>query len=350
MTNRNIQKQIKEEWIEHLQKVDDINLLENLSHNYITILKSLNIIEHQSKKLQSEHNERKEEKHNPIYNETSDWNINVYTFQRRLKGGIGIQEIDGEKSIELVPERIVREHGLESGDKIKIKKHAYGNNKHLFAKQYDMEKAEVENYPIISYNNALVDYDDTLKMFVIKGYYHEDGYRKLPTLIIKEDDIQKYYIEVGDIVDVAHLPDRSSVVIRWKYSTDEKNYNKPQKASIYKEKTSDDKADKQLINSPIANKTIGIVGANNYVVNYKKEVEQRNGILLSTESVQRKQIEDFVNQCDLVVIPIFNVSHIKMDLAKSSSNKLKVPYIILRNTGKYSFINEIEKELMSHDK
>lgn len=40
MNNRNIQKQIKEEWIEHLQKVDDINLLENLSHNYITILKS----------------------------------------------------------------------------------------------------------------------------------------------------------------------------------------------------------------------------------------------------------------------------------------------------------------------
>ncbi len=345
MNYSSIREQIKESWIKDIQNEDNIETLDYLSKNYITILNSLCNIQSKSRNTLDTNTEQKNKNVDEDVCTIED--SNIYIFQRRLKGGIAIPKSKKEQEIVLVPETIIRDQDLNSGDNIKIDKHALGNNKHSFTKIENMEKAEPDNYPMIAYNNSVVSFDETLKSYIIKSHYKSDGLHTIPTLIINDEDITRYQIEDGDIVDVAHMTDRSSVKIRWKYSSKETPYHKPQKSSTYKDTRSNETIDSSLANSPISNRTIGIIGGSTYINGYIAEVKQRNGKVITTEAVQKAQIENLVNKSDIVVIPIFDVGHIKMDIAKASCKKKDKPFVILRSNGRSTFVQTVEQHLIS---
>ncbi|HHD0846050.1 DUF2325 domain-containing protein [Staphylococcus capitis] len=326
---------IKEKWIDDVHDIDDVNILEEISTQYVSILKSLNHIQSIVPEC-TDHEGHIEEK------KRENTSLNLYVFQRRLRGGIGIQKSGDEESVEIVPESIIKDLSLETGDVFKLEKHAFGINKHRFTKQHHLPKEEVEDYPIVSYDTAIASYDNILKCFTIKGYYNDGKVKSTPQLVINEDDVNRYRVEDGDIIDVAHQPNRSSVRIRWKYNTEEETYIKPRKSSEYK----DTHSQKEMIDdSVIENKCIGVIGASSYINRYKEEIEKRNGTLLNTDSEQKEQIENFVLQSDLIVIPIFEVGHIKMDLAKKYAKEYDKPYVILRSNGRSNFIDSVENSL-----
>ncbi|HDA5091078.1 TPA: DUF2325 domain-containing protein [Staphylococcus aureus] len=345
MEIENIIDTVKENWINKIRKTNDIEKLESLSSNYITILKSLTSISNTLSET-----DKQLDREQPIQhvesNHNHDFPIDLYVFQRRLRGGIATQNDESTQVTELVPESIVREEGLVNGDVIKIEKHYYSNNTHRFTKQNNIPRENVGDYPIVSYDNAIVTFDDTLQQYTIKCYYTDGGMKTTPQLIISNIDVERYGLKDGDVVDVAHQPNRSSVRVRWKYSTDELPYVKPRKASEYKENESTQMSIKDSI---IKDKTIGVIGAESYIQSYTEEVEKRKGNLIHTDSEVKGKIENLVNQSDIVVIPIFEVGHIKMDLAKHFCKELDIPYLILRSNGRSNFIMSIEKYLSNNE-
>lgn len=337
-----IKQKLKEDWIDSIEKVDDINLLENLSKSYINILKELNNIQEISERLND--NELDVSKEDSIdSNSTDEISINSYIFQRRLRGGIGIQKLNKEEAIELIPESVVREQELETGDIVKIEKHIDGINKHRFTKQKHMPKADIsEEYPITSYDNAIVYYDDIIKKYTVKSYCDENGIKTIPQIIIHDNDVERYGLKDGDIVDVAHSPSRSIARVRWLYNSNQSHYVKPQKSSFYKDKTSNTKKE---YNSPIEDKTILVLGADSYINSYREEIEKRKGTLLNTNSNRSTNIQHMIDNSDIVVIPIFETSHTKMEQAKAYCKKENKRFIILDNSGRSIFIKELEDNL-----
>lgn len=359
MSLSTIQKEIKEYWLKDISSKVNISEIAEYSEIYISILKNLETL--QAMKNSSEKDSPStiltDDDNTNITNlvsekekETSNtFAINDYVFQRRLRGGIGKQVSSADEVVELIPENVIRDEELENGDIVKIEKHYYGNNRHRFTKQ-PFEKVDIDNdtYEIIEYNNAIVKYDSILNQYTINSYWGEDGIKSLPPLLINRDDVERLDLHDGYIVDVAHLPERSTVRVRWSYKTDAPiAHSKPNKPTFYKENTTT--PDKEFY-SNIKGKTIFMVGGDSNINRYKEEIEKRGGQFFSTDSDRETMITHMIENSDIVVIPIFETSHIKMKIAKAHCNKLDIPYLILEKGGRRIFINEVECLIEDNDK
>ncbi|MDK7284312.1 DUF2325 domain-containing protein [Staphylococcus pettenkoferi] len=344
MNVNKLQKEIKDYWLEDMASTKNISDLATYSEIYISILKKLDELQSLKQLSESETTES-ENKPTPSQDHASNFAINDYVFYRRLRGGIGKQVSDSETVIELIPETAVHEEELETGDIVKIEKHEYGKNRHRYTKQ-PFEKVEVtnddNNYDLIEYNNAIVTYDSTLNRYTIQSYWEEDGIKSLPTLLVNPEDVERLDLKDGYIVDVAHYANQNTVRVRWSYQTDDfSRYEKPQKPTFYK-KSVTNSTSKKVYDSNIKDKTIFMVGGTSRVNRYREEIEKRGGQLTSTDSDREAIITQMIDNSNIVIIPIFETSHIKMKIAKSHCQKLDIPYLILENGGRSIFINELE--------
>lgn len=337
MSLKSIQKEIKEYWIEDISSTSSIDDVETYSDIYLSILKELQNLQNfkQTLVIETSDNDVQEKT-----TQSEQRSINDYIFHRRVRGGIGVQTVDNEESVEPVPENVIRREELEPGDTVKIEKHYDGTNKHRFTKQ-PFEKVAVDDsdYPIIEYNNAIVSFDNNLNQYVIQSYASEEGIKSLPLLLIHQDDVKRLELEEGYIVDVACTPDRNTVRVRWSYKTHAPTYIKPNKPSFYKDTT---EPTNEIIESNIKNKKILMVGGDSNINRYREEINKRGGELVTTNSNRESLIQNMIYSCDIVVIPIFETSHIKMNIAKAYCNKTDIPYLILEKSGRTHFINEIE--------
>lgn len=336
MSLSSIEKELKQHWIEDIEYNSDIKCLEEYSKLYISILNNLKALQNIRQSLDTNNSQ------NDINKKEPSRSINDYIFHRRLKGGIGVKSEESEEIVELIPEKIVREQELETGDTVKIEKYVNGS-RHRFTKQHHFNKIPINEgeYQIKEYNNAIVSFDNNLNEYIIKSYSSEDGIKPLPRLLINKEDVQHFKLKEGDIIDCASMAHRNIVKVRWSYNTSVPTYNKPNKSSFYKDNT-DVESHSDIIESNIKNKNIFMVGGDNNVNRFTEEIKKRGGTLITTQSNRETMITNLIDNSDIVVIPVFQTSHIKMHIAKSYCNKTNTPYLILEKDGRSHFIKELE--------
>ncbi|QDW97619.1 DUF2325 domain-containing protein (plasmid) [Staphylococcus warneri] len=332
---------IKEEWNHDINRNTDIEEIKNLSEKYLTILDNLNDIKIEQDKSVSEDNET------PKYNteeiekqETSSEDI--YVLRRRLFGGDGLKDISDNNPI-FVPETVIRNEKLNHGDHFLFIKDGVSEGRNYFEK---IEKPKdnyirIEDNDIESYDYATVQYDKLLDTLVCAKSYEEGVLKNIPQYPIVDYDINKFKIEEGDIVSVARRSD-TNYRVRWKYNTqDPLPTPESKKSSYYKTKYTKDENAKD--NNWLKDKTIGIVGGDTFINNYKEEVEKRGGLVKYTDSDKAQQIETLVYQSDLIVIPIRQTSHAKAEISKECAKTIGKPFVILDTNGRSYFVDKLKE-------
>lgn len=333
---------VKCEWIDDIKQMNNVDDISNQTQHYLEILKHLEELYSKNDK-EVENGVSNQRDHLEINGDTDNLeDDNVYIFTRKLLGGLGIKNSNSEDTV-YVPENVIRSEKLEHGDSFIYVKNGLSIGRDKFNKVEEISKANIESNNIESYDYAVVDFDDTLKSYVCKSYYNDGVLSRLPTFLIHDNDVSKYKIEAGDLVTIAHMPDKSTVRIRWKYNVNEPIPTpKPKKASFYKENRV---PEEDNVSNEFLDVNIGIVGAEKYSNGYVEEVTKRGGKVHQTDSDIFNIIDNVVSKSDIVVIPVFQTSHAKSLMAKDLAKKKDIPYIILKTNGRTNFINEIRNKM-----
>lgn len=204
---------IKDEWANEIQSNTDLDLLRKKSKRYLKILNELNTLnnidleEHEA----SEFNTDKE-----ISNDEKE----VYIFRRKLLGGEGFKHND-DKTI-FVPESVVRQEKLEQGDRFKFIENGQSRGRNTFEKMKDKPKEKnIEYSNIVSYEYAIVDYDDSLNKFVCKEAYIDNELSPITPGVINLYDVEKFSVIVGNLISISRIKDKSIYRIRWVHDDQE---------------------------------------------------------------------------------------------------------------------------------
>ncbi|GGA85739.1 DUF2325 domain-containing protein [Staphylococcus muscae] len=328
---------IKEAWIEDIKNNREIKKIEKQNKHYIKVLKHLEqlvlsdevctdrLIEKSTDNIETKKQE------------------DTFIFVRHLLGGEGIHPETGEKIF--VPESVVRNEMLEHGDRLTFEEHGNGYQRHKYHKLNGEKDQTIAALDIISYDYAIVDYDESIHRYVCKKYFKQGELTSIPICLLNEKDIIKFNIRKEDIISIAQTANHTTSRIRWKYDADEILPTPiKKKASYYKEhqeQTEMEDAEKAIFKG-IA---VGIFGASQFINNYIEEVEQRGGKVHHTESDSQCNVEAVVNKSDIIVIPITHISHVKAEQAKGYAKKSEKPFVILKNSGRSHFVSELKGHL-----
>lgn len=335
-------QQIKMEWANDINDSNDLEFLKNQSKHYLKILNELNNL---TIKENEENNLKKD-------NQKEDLLINdedIYILKRQLYGGEGIRPKSNNSVF--VPESVIRNLCLNHGDSFKYIKDGIARGRDLFENVTGISHDEsIEPNEIISYEYAIVEYDDSLNGYISRKAYDDNQLVRIEKGLIHNNDVERFKIKDGDIVSIARIKDRPTYRVRWLYDSQEYGkIIKPKKSSHYKENRSINSNDKYNEDNDFKNLTISIFGGDTFINSYIEEIEKRGGNVLYTDSDIHSRIETLVSQSDIAVIPIEHTSHAKAKSAKEVAKKLKKPYVILNNNGRTYFINEIKQALKDNN-
>lgn len=150
------------------------------------------------------------------YNQDQDEGIigKTFSFSRKLVGGV-ITDLNGGY---LLPEKMVRDMGLEDGDVVKVVGEKNTDDKSQYLFQIE-EKSNVSNHIRVEVPFCKVEKE--AGEYVVKeslnGIIRFD---EIPfTFILQEKDITRLDITVGDIVDVAFYRNNPSTArVTWKHN------------------------------------------------------------------------------------------------------------------------------------
>ncbi|MCS4486580.1 DUF2325 domain-containing protein [Staphylococcus americanisciuri] len=329
---------IKDAWIDDILNTQDIEVLEKRNKHYLKALRQIELLQPEDKEAIADNISEQLPTH-----QHKKENSDTYTFVRHLLGGEGVNPETGKTVF--VPESVVRNEALEHGDKLIFEENGNGYNRHAYHKLNAEKDHSVAAIDIECYDYAIVDYDDSIHRYICKKHFDHGELKSIPMCLLNEKDVIKFNINKEDIVSIAHTPNHTTSRIRWKYDADEIMPTPvKKKASYYKEDHESqelDEAEKEVFKDI----EVGIIGASQFINNYIEEVEQRGGKVHHTESDTQLQVETLVSKSDIVVIPILTVSHAKAEQAKAKAKKEEKPFIILKNSGRSSFVNELKEHL-----
>lgn len=330
-------KDIKSEWIKDINSITDNEELKQQSNGYMSILEQLDTLIETDKYISVENEAVIKEDNNSVLED------DLYILKRSLLGGIGVKHSSDEEVY--VPEKMIRHKELEHGDVFQYIKDGLSIGRDDY-KKVDKQSKDIEIEPntIVSYDYCKVEYREDINRYICNAYYDNGLLVKLPQyMIIHDNDVQKFNLNIGDLISVAHMPDKSVLRVRWVYNTDTPpTVQKPNKHSYYKDKLSNTNT---ILDSSFEDWNIGIVGSDSFINNYIDEVEKRNGTVHHTDSDVKKNVENIVNQSDIIVIPIRQTSHAKAEMVKAYAKDNNKPFIILRTDGRTNFVNQVNEKI-----
>ncbi|NBK46739.1 DUF2325 domain-containing protein [Staphylococcus delphini] len=333
---------IKQAWIKDIEQLHSVDEISEQSHHYLEMLKHLNALtivnNNESKQSIARMNDEKEE------HSQSDELDNVYILSRNLRGGIGLKE-NNDKDTVYVPENIIRSENLEHGDYFAYEKNGLSIGRDSFIKIETLPKGSIEEKEITSYDYAVIAFDDILQSYICNEYYNDGVLTKLTTILIHDEDVAKFKLEVGDLVTIAHMPDKSIARVRWKYSLNEAIPTPTSKKPTYYKQNTQGKDEDEVDKEEFLGIYVGVLGAEKFNNGYTEEVNKRGGTIFYTDSDVSSTVESVINKSDIVLIPIFNTSHAKALIAKKLAKKNNKPFIILKSNGRNTFVNEIRAQL-----
>lgn len=332
-------KTIKEAWTKEIEDTVNVKEIEVLSLDYIDVLKSIDKLHAKKKVKETEIAIIEKESQERLKAEDDN---NIYVLHRKLLGGEGVNTVNDNTIF--IPESVVRKEGMQHGDKLEYKENGIDYGRHFYKKVESVSReTDIEPNEIISYDYAIVEYDDSLERLVCKSNYENGKRTTMLSCLINDKDKDKYNIKENDIVSIAHMPNRSMCRVRWKYdASDPIPTPIEKKPSFYKEKSAKSDIKKENVFNGIS---IGIFGATTFINGYIEEIESRGGKVYHTESDVEAIIENVVKKSDIVVIPIRQTSHSKAEQAKAKAKKYEKAYIILESNGRNNLVMELTKAL-----
>ncbi len=264
----------------------------------------------------------------------------VYVFHRRLVGGMGIDANYSYNEV-YVPETIVRDQGLEHGDQFTIKK-AKDPRFNIYNKTGQNVDSTIDDNYVIEHDYCIVEHDPTLNEFITRKHLVDGELKRFGTHMLHDNDIEKFNIQNGDVIDISNAPDRTISRIRWKYNINETPpMPKPSKSSEYKQKSKDD-SNQRDVSHDFEGFTIGVLGGGDFIHKYRDDVKARGGQLTYTDMDSASAIERVVKKADIVVVPLAYTSHNKSIQGNDYAKKHNKPYVTVDTNGRTAFIQAVQ--------
>lgn len=294
--------------------------------------------------------------------DTQDSDVTPYTFKRILHGGIGRHpvnipdEVDSTLDIR-VTESAAQYLSLKTGDIITPYNPEDPDDKSVrVLKRTDgEERVEIRT---LAYAQPVAH---PRFGFIITHYIDTDGIRKsvedltpsVKFLIINRKDHKFHDIDEDSLVSVAWYQDsdkdmNTSLMCRVRSVVDTAriSYQKPGKASDYKEKDTEQKTCDPFLKDL----TVAIFGGPSSHQGYKEAIEQHGGRADLYDKIKQsdQMIRKALLNADIAVVPVSETSH-KMALAvKKYIGEMDMPVIYLEHNGRGKLLSElrdvVEKE------
>lgn len=274
----------------------------------------------------------------------------IYKFERRIKGG-SLPEIDA-----FVPERVIRDLDLETGDKLyaeKIEAQPGYTGPTLYT--YSLAERRTKDYPVtrIQLNNCIVKYDAS-----IGRYYTEKDINGLTLrlgempggIYLPESDATEMGLKEGDIVDVAYSAnDINHVRIAWRYNTEEKQAELTESQAMLAGRAKKDKAQKTY-EPTLENKHILMIGFEPGKADIRDEVERRKGSFEWGEGRENdSRLFSMISRADAVIFMLQHMKHTGSIRGVDFCKQLGVPFETMHNFGRSEFISKVEELVQEED-
>ena len=277
----------------------------------------------------------------PVESEEVDTS-KVYEFDRKLKGGTLI----GKNCF--IPERIVREQGIEHGDLVRVKE--TGRDEMSGNTFYDFTVEEARNRPPspdrIPIDYAVVEYDEFLKRYFVQEDMMGNTVRidEVPQkLYIQDSDVTYYELEEGDIIDIAYSKKQSNYVrVVWKYPIESpeeftrSSYSKQVKDKVKKE-----------YEQTLVGQTVLMVGFEPGRKRMEEEVLARGGEFMWAHGKKEGEtnLHNLVRKSTIVISMLEHMGHGGSKPTIRFAKELGIPHGEVHSFGRSTFINKVHEKL-----
>lgn len=264
-----------------------------------------------------------------------------YLVERKIRGAY-VPEIDG-----FIPEGVIRRIGIQHNDYVHAEK--IDDNKYDYTIAAKGEGIEPEyrkqfNYCIVEFEAGNLVAKRTFENVDIR-------YNEVPfTIILNNEDIIKFKVAEGDIVDIAFphdRPDKNKII--WKHITNwELNIpaNHTSKESKKDLQTEDETNDKNDIDPTLLEGTsVLLIGNEPKKALYKEKIEQRGGIFLWADAKDNLTfLEAQVKKADKVIFLLKVSGHTGMKQIKALCKKYNKPFLTTFSIGQSTVLKMAEEK------
>lgn len=300
--------------------------------------KSFSMKMEQSKERKQEKSASPKEKP-PAKIEKGEEPSDVHLFERHLSGGY-LPTLNT-----FLSEETVRSHKIKHGDLVKV----YPRGKSIDGKvQYACWLEEEKNCEPpkdrIQFDKCLIEVEASrLVCRKSKGkFLRVNG--EIFTMLVSDDEANKYSLKPGDIVDVAvNAKDLKKACVIWKHAIQSKTGSVTETDSRPK-KSQRIKKQKEKLNLTLKDKKILIVSNKNDRSRYEGEIVKRGGQLLMGDSdLLAEQMNALVSKADLAIVVTSKCSHDAMFSSRDTAKALKVPIVFAKSDGTTGIIHLAEQ-------
>lgn len=265
-------------------------------------------------------------------NDEAEKEETIYLFERKVRGGVVV----GLEGGYVIPERMVRDMGVQHGDKLKIKSIKEGEIKNSY--WFDIvEKGSGDNPERreLKYCKVKRDMGEHVISEYEKGNIRID---EIPfTFIINESDVNTFKIEEGDIIDVAYYKNNPTASLRvlYKHDTEEEipltSEQKRLNFTINKKTEDINKIEieKEFVINPqlFKNRKVLVVGGGSRKKDYLNAFSKFGALLEhATGDEDKTRITSMVTKADVVAISIGECSHDASQYTIRECKKFNKPF------------------------
>ena len=279
----------------------------------------------------------------------------VFTFERKVRGGI-IQDLEGGY---VIPEKMVRDMGIEHLDKVKIT--SFRKIEEDERTQYWFDIIEKVNAPVpnrIEYKFCKVE-KDFGELLVRSSHEGDIRIDDIPfQIIIKNEDVLTFNLKEGDIIDIAFYKNNPNYTVRvlYKHETDYsslENINSKNTTSNQSDKKKNKTTKQFLDRNSIFNKSLFrdrkvlIVGGVNRKADYRNTFEKLGAEFeLASGDEPKDTLASMISKSEVVGIAVGKCSHDASIFTVDTCKKLGIPFSSTHQAGLQSMVLCVEEAMM----
>lgn len=264
-----------------------------------------------------------------------------YLVERKIRGAY-VPEIDG-----FIPEGVIRRLGIEHNDYVHAEK--IDDSRYVYTIAAKGEGIDPEHRR--QFNYCFIE-NEAGRLVAKRTFGNVDiRYNEVPfTIILNNEDIIKFKVGEGDIVDIAFphdRPDRNKII--WKHNTDlELNIpaNHTSKQNKKDWQTEVENSDENNIDLTLLEGTsVLLIGNEPKKALYKQKIEQRGGTFLWADAKDDLSfLEAQVKKADKVIFLLKVSGHTGMKQIKALCKKYNKSFLTTFSTGQSTVLRMAEEK------
>ncbi|WCF11506.1 DUF2325 domain-containing protein (plasmid) [Paenibacillus thiaminolyticus] len=265
-----------------------------------------------------------------------------YFFERKALGGF-VSEINA-----IIPENIVIKLGLEHGDYVYADEIPTSNgfNKKKYFYELARKGKSGQDVGRIQLNLCPIERDGSI--LVVNKSLQSGTIRinEVPqSLILRNQDIQFFNLQEGDVIDVAYLKGKEdNPRVIYKHPLEDISDSTQTERKITKKKTKERFGnDKHVVEQTLDDMTILVIGNEPDKALYKQHVEERGGSFLWADGKDPIiSFEPLVRKSDIVVFLTLVSGHTAMKHVKKLCKQYRIPFLTTFNLSSTTIIRLAE--------